>query len=84
MLESREMTNTLWVAANIMFDLETGKTTQVLLLSPRESDATTFKEDDAKLYLEFVQRRAPLIKFGLWSSVERPGLFVIRGIQDVT
>lgn len=76
------MTNTFWVGANIMFDLGTGKTTQVLLLVNREDDATTFKSEDARTYLSFVQHRAEHIKWSLEKSKERPGMYVIKGLQD--
>ncbi len=77
------MTNTLWVAANILFDLETGKTTQVLLLASREQDATTFTKKDAELYFNFVKSRARLINWSVERSSQRPETFVIKGTQDV-
>ena len=53
------MTNTFWVAANIIFDLRTGATTQVLMLVNRESDATIFEtENEAQTYLSFNIPRA--------------------------
>jgi hypothetical protein len=82
-LEFQPMTNILWVAANIIFDLETGKKTEVLLLASREDDATTFKEEDAPTYLEFVKRRAPHIEWSKEGSKERPGMYVIKGVQNV-
>lgn len=76
------MTNTLWIAANIIFDLETGKTTQVLMLVNREEDATVFSQKDADTYLYFVGNRAKNIKWSLEKSKERPNMLVIRGVQD--
>ncbi len=72
---------TLYVAANILFDLETGKTTQVLLLANNERDATVFNEKDAISYLEFVRRRARNIDWSIHPLVGRPGAFVIMGTQ---
>lgn len=77
------MTNDLWVAGNILFDLETGKTTQVLLLVGREEDATTFKAEEADTYLSFVKRRAPNIEWSRETSRLRPRMFVIKGVQNV-
>ena len=78
-----QMTNTFWLGGNILFDLETGKTTQVLLLVNREEDATTFKEDDARTYLAFVKRRTSDIQWSQHKSKERPTMFVIKGVQNV-
>jgi hypothetical protein len=76
------MTNILWIGANILFDLETGKTTQVLLVVNREEDATTFSREDAGTYLSFVKRRAAHINWSLEPSKDRPEYFVVRGIQN--
>jgi len=67
-----------------LFDLQTGKTTQVLLLVYRAEDASTFNKQDAEAYLSFVQARATNIA---WSIQRSPsvgdGRFVIRGEQNV-
>jgi hypothetical protein len=77
------MTNTFWVAANVLFDLETGRTTDVLLLVNTEKDATTFTPEDADTYFSFVQRRRPKLQWSLEASRERPGMRVIKGVQIV-
>ncbi len=77
------MTNNLWVAANILFDLETGKKTEVLLLAPREADATYFSKADAELYMNFVKQRARNIEWTIYPTNQRPGMFVIQGVQHV-
>ena len=75
------MKNTFWIGANVLFDLETGKTTEVMLLVSREDEATTFNKADADLYLSFVKRRRPKIHWLLEVSKERPKMWVIKGIQ---
>jgi hypothetical protein len=81
------MTNTFWIGANILFDLETGKTTQVFQLVYREEDATTMPMQQATTSLSFVESRAarfsPDIKWSIEKSVLRPALFVIKGEQNV-
>jgi hypothetical protein len=75
------MTNKFWIAANIIFDLNTGATSQVLMLVNRELDATIFEtEKDAQVYVSFVEHRARNIKWHLDPSSQRPG-WVIRGLQ---
>jgi hypothetical protein len=76
------MTNTFWVAANILFDLETGKKTEVLLLVNREGDATYFTRADAETFKGFVERRATNIHWYIDSTNQRTGMFVIRGVQN--
>jgi hypothetical protein len=76
--------NNLWIAANIIFDLETGKTTQVLMFVTRESDASYFKKEDAEAYLQFVKQRAPKdIQWSVNQTNQRTGMFVIQGVQHV-
>jgi hypothetical protein len=77
-----QTTNTFWIGANILFDLETGRTTRVMLLVTREDDATIFKEEDARIYLSFVKRRATDIQWSMARSKEKPDKYVIRGTQD--
>lgn len=64
---SRQTTtvNAFWIAANVMFDLETGEMKQILLLVNRAEDATVFTLDDAQNYLAFVSRRATNIHFSI-------------------
>ena len=75
--------NTFYIAANIMFDLETGKTNQVFLLSSLEAEATPFSQSDADMYIKFVKQRARNIDWSIVPSVERPGMFLIKGVQYV-
>jgi hypothetical protein len=79
------MTNKFWIAANIMFDLGTGKKTEVLLLVNNEIDATFFKEAEAHRYKDFVARRADNIEWFVEPTRLRGSgeLFVIRGLQNV-
>jgi hypothetical protein len=78
-----EMTNTLWIAANLIFDLDTGKTSNVLMLVNQESDATIFKDlSEGQKYLSFVQVRAGSIQWFLDPPIpQRPQGYVIRGVQ---
>jgi hypothetical protein len=78
------MTNTFWVSGNIIFDLETGKKTEVLMLVSAEDDASTFNDRDADGYLDFVKRRTRSIAWTKEPSNERPGMFVIKGVQNVS
>jgi hypothetical protein len=76
-------TNTFWITGNILFDLETGKRTDVLMLTSSEGDATTFTESDADNYKSFIERRANIIQWAVMPSTQSPGKFVIRGVQNV-
>jgi hypothetical protein len=80
------MTNTFWIAANILFDLGTGKTTPVLMLVNRVDDATVFAtEPEASNYLSFVQNRSKDIQWSLVPPTpQRPQGYVIRGVQTTT
>jgi len=75
--------NNLWVAANIIFNLGTGNADQVLMLVNREADATIFTtEKDADTYFNFVQARAPHIRWFLDAPTpQRPQGYIIRGVQ---
>jgi hypothetical protein len=78
------MTNTFWLAANIQFDLGTGKRTDVLTLVNQEIDATFFKKPDAESYKSFVETRAPEIKWSVEpTNLRGTGMYVIRGVQNV-
>jgi hypothetical protein len=78
------MTNTLFIAANILFDLETGKATQVFMFVTREDDATLFSKEDAAFFLHFVKQRAPKnIQWATLAATQRTGMFIIQGVQNV-
>jgi hypothetical protein len=78
------MTNTFWIAANIIFDLRTGEKKEILTLVNHEIDATFFKRPDADKYKVFVEERAPEIKWFVEpTNLRGAGMYVIRGVQDV-
>ena len=86
----KEMMNTFWIAANIIFDLSTGTTKQVLMLVNRADDATVFSsEKEAETYLNFVQVRAPNIRWVIEIPTpliatpmpQKPQGYLIRGVQ---
>jgi hypothetical protein len=79
------MTNTFWIAANIIFDLGTGEKKEILTLVNHEIDATFLKRKDAELYFNFVSVRATNIIWSIDSTRLRGqgDLFVIRGVQNV-
>ena len=59
--------NNFWIAANIIFDLGTGKTSQVLMLVNQPTDATIFPtETEARNYYSFVTnaRTSHFVVFG--------------------
>ena len=58
------MTNTFWIAANIIFDLGTGEKKDILTLVNHEIDATFFKRKEAELYFSFISKRTTDI---IWS-----------------
>ena len=75
--------NVLYIAANILFDLGTGKTNQVLMLVTRESDASTFTSGEVNKYVQFVQARAANITWSVQPSKDQSGQYVIKGVQHV-
>jgi len=77
------MTNTFWITGNIIFELGTGKATQVLMLTSSEADANVFAtQEEAKTFLLFVQSRAPRIVWSLEAPTpQRPQGYRIRGVQ---
>jgi hypothetical protein len=77
------MTNKFWISANIIFDLVTGATSQVLMLVNNVSDATIFEtEKEAQDYFSFVKRRAENISWFIdGPTPQRPQGWVIRGVQ---
>jgi hypothetical protein len=85
--------NTFWIAATIMFDINTGEKREILLLANKVKDATPFTHDDAAKYCSFVKAREPNM---VWSIEPYPtsetfrrrpygsgGRFVIRGARQV-
>jgi len=81
------MTNTFYIAANILFDIGTGEKKEVLMLVNHEIDATFFKKADADAYKEFVARRTTNNEI-TWSVDQTRlrgtgDLYVIRGVQYV-
>jgi len=75
--------NTFWITGDIIFDLQTGKKSDVLRLAANERDASTFTQAAAETYLGFVQART-LDSGIVWSverSLELPTEFVIKGVQ---
>jgi hypothetical protein len=76
------VTNTLWIAANVLLDIQTGEKKEVLMFVNHEIEATFFKEADANLYKDFAAKRIPTMTFKVESTNLRgPNLFVIRGVQ---
>ena len=77
--------NTFYIAVNIIFDLATGDTKNVLMLVNKAEDASVFNAEDAQNYANFVKRRASKI---IWSveqlttghDLERLGRFIIKGV----
>jgi hypothetical protein len=77
--------NVFWIAGNIIFDLNTGETKNVLMLVNREADATVFAQMDAQNYFSFVSSRAPSVQWFLDPPTpQRPQGWVIRGMQIST
>jgi len=83
------MTNTFYIAANIIFDLGTGEKKEVLMLVNKEIDATFFKKANADAYKSFVETRATTNTTNITWSVEKTmlrgtgDLYVIKGVQYV-
>jgi hypothetical protein len=79
--------NTFWLGGNLVFDLKTGKMTEVLQLVYREEDATTFMGQFAENVFNFVKMRTDeaslRIRWFKEKSKTRPNLLVIKGEQDV-
>ncbi len=77
-------TNQFWIAANIIFDMGTGATREVMMLVNREIDATIFgTEAEARLFFDFVCVRAQHIQWFLDPPTpQRPQGWVIRGLQS--
>jgi hypothetical protein len=79
--------NIFWISATLTFDLQTGATNQILTFVYREEDASAFTSINASAYHDFVKVRAERysqnITWSIDSSKERPGLWVIKGVQDV-
>jgi hypothetical protein len=77
--------NTVWIGANIIFDMETGKASNVLTLVYRAEDATVWPTaQDANRYQAFVAARAGHMQWFVDSPTpQRPLGYVIRGVQMV-
>jgi hypothetical protein len=89
-------TNTFYIAANIIFDLATGETKNVLMLVNKPDDASIFNAADAQNYANFVKARASKIiwsveqvlseqvtRFGLPRLEPEPPRFIIKGVTYV-
>jgi hypothetical protein len=63
------MTNTFYIALNIIFDLATGETRNVLMLVNKQEDASIFSATEAQTYKNFVGARAPRI---IWEIEQLP------------
>jgi hypothetical protein len=92
------ISNTFYIAGNIIFDLATGEAKNVLTLVNKPEDASIFTATDAQNYLNFVQLRAQNI---VWTIEHLPPLtttplllkkvagiptvdrFIIKGVQYV-
>jgi hypothetical protein len=79
------MTHTFWIAANIVIEMATGKTSDVLMLVNRPGDATIFStENEAETYLSFVESRVPRIRWFIDAPTpQTPEGYVIRGVQTI-
>jgi hypothetical protein len=88
MAEVTIVRNVFWIGANLLFDLQTGATNQVMMFVHREEDASVFTEANAQAYLAFVKSRAERFSPGINWFVEKSklvgGRWVIKGEQDVS
>lgn len=80
------MTNTFWIAANIIFDLTNGDTRQVFMLVNTVEAASIFTtHQEALTAFSFVQARAQNIQWFLDPPIpQRPQGWTIRGVQVIT
>lgn len=78
-------TNQFWIAANIIFELGTGQTKEVLMLVNNVLEATVFpSEQEAANFYNFVRSRASTVQWFLDPPTpQRPQGWVIRGIQEM-
>jgi hypothetical protein len=88
-------TNTFYIAANIIFDIATGETRNVLMLVNKPEDASIFSVTDAQNYVNFVKARASKIIWtvetvtstkgpsDLWRMQSLGQQFIIKGVQYV-
>jgi hypothetical protein len=85
MLLKNMRVNTVWIGANIIFELETGKASNVLVLVYRAEDATVWRtSEEANRYLSFVAPRAQHMQWFVDPPTpQRPQGYVIRGVQTV-
>jgi len=88
--------NAFYIAVNIIFDLATGETKNVLMLVNKPEDASIFNAADAQNYANFVTRRASKIYWsvepvlshqvsplGLPRFQPEPERFIIKGVPHV-
>ncbi len=88
-------TNTFYIAANIIFDLATGETKNVLMLVNKPEQASIFSAGDAQNYKDFVSARASKIIWSVESLISTAGpssfekmqslgqQFIIKGVTFV-
>jgi hypothetical protein len=82
--------NTYYIAANIIFDVTTGETKQVLMLVNKPEDATIFAYGAAENYANFIRVRAQKIVWSVEPVKPKFGLpplitdrYIIKGVQYV-
>jgi hypothetical protein len=84
-------TNTFYIAVNIIFDLATGETKNVLMLVNKPEDASIFNAADAQNYKNFVSARASKIIWSVEQLTSANNLvdilsgqrFIIKGVTYV-
>lgn len=83
-------TNTFYIALNIIFDLATGETKNVLMLVNKPEQASIFSAGDAQNYVNFVKARASKIIWSVESIITTTGMqplggqqFIIKGVTYV-
>lgn len=69
-----------YIYASPLFDLKTGKITEVLLTSPHEKLACLLSFETARDYLKLVNRYDQARKV-VWSIEPIEGKFAIKGVQ---
>ena len=74
---------TFWIAANIIFDIDNGRSSNVLTLVNRIEQSSDFKTlEQATTYVNFIQRHAPHIQWFVdGPTPQRPFGYRIRGVQ---
>lgn len=69
-----------YIYASPMFDIKTGKVTEVLLTTPDENTACLFEGENVQDYLKFVNRMDAARKV-YWLAEPRGTKFLIKGVQ---